>query len=156
MVKQVEPVQIIVQPIGIILRRLNYDDSMWRLELFASNGSFSGRTEFYCYEADVVGLSDELLEFPDQPSREVRWECGVPKSSDYLLLRFHLTDSLGHAAIEVEIDDRSFDTVPQHARFLIATEVAAVNRLGQSLKTRLGAIGGEVCWITYPGGEEQP
>ena len=133
----------------ISLERFPYDDSAWHIEIGASNGSFSGAQDFYTYPEDLETLGSDLCKFPASIQDEVRFELGdqAGKWAYFVLIRAFLFDSVGHAAIEFAVSNNS--TPPNHAQtsFFIHSEVAAINYLGQQLRSWVISHDAPLVWL---------
>jgi hypothetical protein len=135
----------------ISLERFPYDNSVWHVEIGASNGSFSGKQDFYTYPEDLETLGSDLCKFPKSAQDEVRFELGdrTGKWAYFILIRAFLFDSVGHAAIEFSTGNNS--TPPNHsqASFFIRSEVASINHLGQQLRTWIISHDSPLIWLPY-------
>jgi hypothetical protein len=123
-------------PPHLTLKWHPYEELIWEIYLEASNGSFSATQRFYEDPESLASFAKELSSFPTQPSREVRFELGSLQENwaYYILLRAYLYDRVGHAAIEIAVDNREAADRAARASFHIRCEVAAINRLGKALQ----------------------
>ena len=119
-----------------------YEEFIWDISLAATNGSFSGAQVFYADPQDLARFGRELASFPSQAYRETRFELGSPEGNwaYFVLIRAYLYNPVGHAAIEISIDNREPDERAAKTTFQILCEVAGLNRLGDGL----------LQWVTNP------
>jgi hypothetical protein len=131
------------------LERLSYDDSAWYVEISASNGYFSGVQDFYTYPEDLNTLSHGFCKFPRNIQDEVRLELGdrAGNWAYFLLVRAFLFDSVGHAALEFAADNMAPPPAHAQANFFIRTEVAAINYLGQQLRSWVISNDEPLIWL---------
>src|ERR1700730_18240057 len=122
---------------GISLRRWKFDDPAWHIQLTASNGAFQAQQEFYAWPEELGKFGNQLTSFPRElnPDTEVRFEHGSREGNwaYFILLRAFIANSVGAAAIEVNICNRG--TVLHHAEanFFISCEVASINHFGNEI-----------------------
>ena len=114
-----------------------YEEFIWEIHFSASNGSFAANQRFYADTESLALFGKELTSFPTQPSREARFELGSLQENwaYYVLMRAYLYDRVGHAAIEIAVDNREHGERAARANFHIHCEVAAINRLGKAIQT---------------------
>lgn len=88
------------------------------------------------YPEELTDFGRLLTAFPSRAQDEIRFELGslTEKWACYVLLRAYLFDAVGHAALEIHIDNRDSSPRCARANFSICCEVAALNRLGSDLQ----------------------
>lgn len=121
-----------------IQRRPYEEPHLLQLEISASNGQFSGNTDFYC-DADELGeIGRALRAFPAKIGDEYVYTYGSddPTGRAYrlLVLRAYTTDCLGHCALQIAINTNSKEPEEGLCRFSIQAEPAAINRLGEAFE----------------------
>jgi hypothetical protein len=133
---------------AISLNRLLYDDSAWRVFIWASNGEFTGALEFYTHDEPLGEFACRLLEFPDGRGNEAKFVIGSREGNwaYYVLMRAFLIDRAGHAALEFAVDDRRAHPHPAEARLFIPCEVEAVKRLGRQLRSWIERSDESLTW----------
>jgi hypothetical protein len=124
----------------LIVRRYPYEEPFHiQLEFSASNGLFSGTTDIYCNADDLKKIGDRLKNFPIQVGDEFRYEYGsedpAQRFHGYFLLRAYTTDSAGHCALQVKMNNNAREPHEGRCTFSIKAEAAAINRLGSLFLT---------------------
>ncbi|MCK4917978.1 MAG: hypothetical protein KAS51_07170 [Candidatus Omnitrophica bacterium] len=104
----------------------------------ASNGTTSGKLEYYCNVSDFVEISKVLIKFPSRTPGEYLYELGSEKPGDrfafYFRLKSYTTDSVGHCAIQLKMNNNSDCPDEEMCKFSIPADVADINRLGKLIK----------------------
>ena len=109
-------------------------DEMLQLEVTASNGEQISNQDFYVYPDDLTNFGSQLQNFPKSQADVVSLEYGEdPNFYCYFLLRAIILDSVGHAAIEIKIDNRLEPPAKASSNFFMPSEVATVNEFGKKL-----------------------
>jgi hypothetical protein len=127
---------------GISLSRLPYDDADWHVDLYATNGYFAARQDFYVNPQMLADFATGLTSFPKALGDEIRFELGALTGNwaYYVLLHAYHYDMAGHSALELFVDKRGAAPYRQQSNFHIICEAAATNRLGTDLQE----------WISVP------
>lgn len=121
---------------GLTFRRLLHDDAAWRVELYARSGAFAGSQELYTSPAALYDLGARFSGFPRDRSDEVLLELGgrTGNWACYVLLRAHLLDDRGHAAVQFACDNRRASPHHAEAALFVVCDVPDVQRLGALLR----------------------
>lgn len=124
----------------LVVRRYPYEEPFHlQLEFSASNGLFSGTTDIYCNIEDLKEIGDRLQNFPVRVGDEVRYEHGSEDPTlrryRYFMLRAYTTDSAGHCALQIKMNNNTREPHEGTCTFSIKAEAAAINRLGSLFLT---------------------
>jgi len=118
-------------------RVLSLDDSdgLFFFEFSASNGLFSATQDFWEYPSAFEEFGHMLSEFPTVDKNAAAFEIGSMEenSAYYLRVCAYTFDAMGHAALEVVVDNHLKSENLARANFQIPCEIAAINRLGKAL-----------------------
>jgi len=110
-----------------------------QLEIIASNGTFTGSTDFYCNVSDLTDIGRALQAFPQAIGDEYRYESGSsdPAARDYrhIVLRFYTVGSWGKCALQISINQNGSEPDEGICLFSIEAEPASLNRLGDLFVT---------------------
>ncbi len=123
----------------IKIKRYPYEEP-YHLNLIieAANESISGKLEYYCNASDLTEISVALIRFPSQTPDEYIYELGSEKPEDryahYFKFRAYTTDSVGHCAIQLKMNNNSDCPDEEICEFSIQGDVADINRLGELIK----------------------
>lgn len=120
----------------IIVKRYPYEEPYHtQIEFIVSNGVFSGRTDIYCNVEDLKEIGKSLQNFPNKIADEYIYEYGSEKPEDrnyrHFWLKVYTVDSLGHCAIQFNINNNTEEPEEGICRFSILAEASAVNNLGK-------------------------
>ncbi|HEY1710481.1 MAG TPA: hypothetical protein VGG10_19580 [Rhizomicrobium sp.] len=127
--------------------RFSFDDAQnWHVEIFASNGSFTASSDFYCTATALLAFSDELLNFPSSRDASAEFRIGSAGTSEFIHLRAYVFDNTGHAAIETRIERRGSAPHTASANFHVRCEISAINRLGDMLRQWISAPDRPMMW----------
>jgi hypothetical protein len=119
----------------ILVKRYPYEEPYHlQLEFLVSNGGFCGNTDIYCNADDLKTIGMALKAFPKNVSDEYQYEYGSenPKDRFYrnFVLRAYITDSVGHCAVQIEINNNNSEPYEGKCKFSIQADAASINRLG--------------------------
>jgi hypothetical protein len=122
----------------IVIRRwLDEEPDLAHLAVTASNGSFGGWVDFYCNIEDLGLIGRSLESFPQKVGDGYRYESGsedlANRSHSYFLLRAYTTDSVGHCALQIAMNNNTAEPQEGMCRFSITADAASINRLGSYL-----------------------
>ena len=107
---------------------------MLQLEITALNGKQVSRQDFYVYPDDLTSFGSQLQAFPKSQTDVVSLEYGKePKFYCYFLLRAIVLDSVGHAALEIKIDNRLEPPEKASSNFFMSSEIATINAFGKKI-----------------------
>lgn len=128
--------------------RHSYDDEALFLEISAGNGRQCGTQEIYAYAADLAEFATQLKAFPSTSVPEAKLELGkpIPEWAHYISIRAFCYDNLGHAAIEVVLQNHGSPPNCSEIRFFIITEAASINDFGATLAKWAEKPGGTFEW----------
>ena len=134
----------------VIFRDFPYEPEL-HIELRATNGEFSATQGFYCHAEDLVEFGDSLCSFPRDVNHEVRFELGDPdpKWAYHIVVRAYAYDSVGHSAVEIFVQNRFEPPHGAEASFSIVCDPAAINRLGESLKSWARNRDRPLAWVPF-------
>lgn len=101
------------------------------------NGVFAGTTDVYLGSGQLAEAAARLANFPESPSdhREVMFGAFGPESAGGgVSLRFHCTDTVGHAQVEARIEaGEAVAGLVQAATVGIPVEPAAIDAFVRAL-----------------------
>lgn len=123
----------------VIIRRTPYEEPyVLSLEIRASNGTFSGATDFYVDASEVRAMGVALTRFPSRAGDEFVYEYGSGDPADrfyrYFRMRAYTLDRAGHCALQLAMNLNESEPGEGACRFSIhPLEAAALNRLGALL-----------------------
>lgn len=89
------------------------------------------------------------MEFPKSATGTVSFEIGqvgYPSSLGYLLIEAYCTSPAGHAALKIIVDNNEERAEHHRFEFSIASEVAAINKLGMLLSNWQMQINSQIVW----------
>jgi hypothetical protein len=127
-----------MQTIGIQLKRYPYEEPYHLHLLFsANNGLFGGVLEYFCNADDLKKIGLALQSFPENIPDDYIYEIGSTRPEDnfayYFALHAYTTDTSGHCAFQIVIDNKRNKPTEGECRFSIEAEPSAINRLGELL-----------------------
>ncbi len=109
------------------------DDEVICFSIFASSGGFSGLAEILQSKSSFKQFGVGLIDFPKSVDHTVLLEYG--DGSDewpyHVVLRAQVMDGVGHSAIFVRIQSFCSPFEAALSEFLIPSEPASINELGQ-------------------------
>jgi hypothetical protein len=111
-------------------------DGLFFFEFSASNGLFSATQDFWEHPDAFEEFARVLSEFPTADENSAILEIGAMEENAayYLRVRAYRFDAVGHAALEVVVDNHLKSEELAKANFQIPCEIAAINRLGNALR----------------------
>lgn len=105
--------------------------------MLASNGSYSGKLEFYCNAEDLSRAGRALTDFPQDRTSEFLWELGSERPEDryafYIRFRVFVVDNLGGCAIQIRFNTNEDLPDREIVEFCVTSEASKVNLLGELL-----------------------
>jgi hypothetical protein len=114
------------------------DEHLLELQVSASNGRFGGVTEVYTSVEDVLDFAARLEGFPTKVTDVVEFSAGESDSYAFVRLKFYCADALGHAAVQVVMEERTAsDSGPEakdKAVLKLRHEPAAIDRFRHELR----------------------
>ncbi len=143
---------------SIVLQRYPYEEPHHlNLVLIASNDTFSGSLEYYCNADDLKEIGNTLKHFPKQVPDKYVYKLGSQAKEDnfafFLELNAFTTDSAGHCALSVAINNNQQGPDSAACHFCMRTEASAINHLG-NLLIQFGKLQHfELVWETSGEGE---
>lgn len=120
----------------IIIRRHLYEEpDCIQLEWIISNGLFSATTDIYTspYEIEEMGKTLRSL-FKDDFKYEYGSSDPLARCYRHFIMSVYRIDSIGHKAIQFKINQNENQPDEGESLFSIKTDVAAINRLGESIE----------------------
>ena len=123
-------------------------DGLFFFEFSASNGLFSAAQGFWEYPNSFEGFGRMLSEFPTADKNAATFEIGSMEENAayYLRIRAYTFDAVGHAALEVVVDNHRKNEKLAKANFQVPCEIAAINRLGKALQQWSADPTGTMIW----------
>jgi len=117
---------------------VDLDPDYLALKISASNGRFSGATFVYGRLDTLVNLAETIAGFPSDRMDQRKYTFGTQDKNvagGYCSLKFYCTDSSGHAAVDVEIEDDDTLRPAAVARFAFQIVAADIDRFVSELKS---------------------
>jgi hypothetical protein len=112
------------------------DEQMIELQVYASNQRHRGTIEIYTIGESLMKFADSLEGFPKDSNETVVYDEGKRDSYAFLSLTFYCVGSLGHAAVQVCMEeDASSQSAEGKAKtqFALNCEPAAIERFRNQL-----------------------
>ena len=121
---------------GIRVVRTPYEEPyLTHIAVYASNGSFSGETDFYCDVDDLKRVGEALAAFPTKVPDVYEYVYGSPTPTDrfyrYFVIRAKTVDQAGHCALHFAFDLNQEEPNDGQAAFSIPVEPWALAALGR-------------------------
>ena len=116
---------------GLTIKVVDPDNDYLGIEICAANDRFSGTTRVYAGLDELSSFATQIAGFPAALRDNRKYEFGQRGRSfagGYCGLSLHCVDRLGHAVIEVEIEDDGGSYPPANAKFSFRFEPAALDR----------------------------
>lgn len=79
------------------------DELMIELDINASNGDFSGRTQVYDQPHNLFEFAEKLKDYP-KDAKNLSYEIGVKNGYAYFLMSLYPIDNFGHIGVKVEVE----------------------------------------------------
>ena len=121
---------------GIVVSIADVDDDYLLIEIHARNERFAGSSRVYGDPDELTRLADRISGFPSHPTDERIYEFGSQDrniAGGYVRLRFCCVDGVGHAAVDVMLEDDDATYAIASAKFSLAVEAAAVDEFVMEL-----------------------
>ena len=121
---------------GIVVSVADVDDDYLLIEIHARNQRFAGSSCVYGDPDELTRLADRISGFPSHPSDERIYEFGRQDrkiAGGYVRLRFYCIDPVGHAAVDITMEDDDATYALASAQFSVAIEAASVDEFVNSL-----------------------
>lgn len=121
----------------IRISRSDRDDPPPHVVLSISNEGFTAEQDSYVDDEQWLDFGKSLQSFPQSLDHEVIFENGTPdpRYYNYILLRAFVYDGVGHAALEVRMENHSAPPYTASAHFHILSDAAVWNHLGRLLES---------------------
>jgi hypothetical protein len=121
----------------IRISRSGRDDPPPHIELSISSRGFAAQQDSYIDDEQWLDFGKALQSFPQSLDHEVVFESGSPDPlyHDYIRLRAFVYDGVGHAAMEVRMENHSAPPYTSSAHFHVLCDAAVWNHLGQLLES---------------------
>ena len=81
------------------------DEDMFETRVTACNERYFGITEVYNDFEDLLNFAKSLKKFPKSVDSELEYKAGDKMSYAFFSMRFYCVDSVGHTAVQVEIEE---------------------------------------------------
>jgi len=125
-----------MNPPALIVKRFPYEEPYHvQIGLFASNGRFSARSDFYCNVDDLSEIGSALSSFPKHIGDEYVYVYGSedPDANfyGYIKLRAYTVGSVGKCALQITINRNAEEPEEGRSTFSIPVNPAAINKLGE-------------------------
>ncbi|WP_426492908.1 hypothetical protein [Hymenobacter sp. 102] len=135
---------------GSILFRANVDEYNYGMCTFfvtVQKGALEVQTSFYGDANSWKGFGNALLAFPTKTTQYLFFQSGIDSyAEEKILLKAYCYDSLGHAALTVNIDHQKEPPNDFRINFSIPAEVASLNQLGRLLAKWEVKDNSEIYW----------
>ena len=121
---------------GLTIKVVDPDTEYLGIEIRAANQRYSGMTQIYAGLDELSSFATQIAGFPAMPGDNKVYEFGRRDRSiagGYCRLHFRCLDQLGHAAVEVTIEDDGGRYPPGNAEFTFRFEPAALDRFVKRL-----------------------
>lgn len=118
-------------------------------DIVISQGTVQTHVCFWGETSLFQQFGQELTAFPKSISDGVEIEIGqigLGSYQNYLLLRAYCYDANGHSALKIVTHNNEAEPQTQRIEFSIPAEAAALNRLGNQLKSWEPAVTPELAW----------
>src|SRR5262245_35502566 len=124
-------------PQGLTITIVDVDPDYLGIDIHAENDRFAGSTHIYAGLTELGEFSDCIAGFPTSPVDTRDYEFGSRDrgfAGGYCRLRFRCVDGLGHAQVEVAVQDDEDWREVGIAEFSFPVDAAAVDRFTSSLR----------------------
>jgi len=131
---------------GLKITVVDPDDDYLGIEIRAWNDRFAGTTRIFAGLEDLSELAAQIAGFPARIPDERTFQFGTRDphyAGGYCGLCFRTVDSVGHAVVEIDVQDDDQLYSPGISKFSIPVEAAAVDRFVIGLRTVQAARSGE-------------
>src|SRR5262245_21329429 len=119
---------------GLIVKIVEVDPDYLGLDIRATSNRFSGSTRIYAGLTDLTEFANRIAGFPTTAADERSYEFGRPDGPlGFCGLRFRCIDGVGHARVEVALQDDKRWFGPGAAEFSFPVVAEAVDRFTRSL-----------------------
>lgn len=122
---------------GLEIKVVDPDDDYLGIEISASSDRYAGATRIYAGLDELSEFAALISGFPTNPKDERVYEFGSRDpgiAGGYCSLRFHTSDMVGHAAVEIEIEDDVQSYKPAMARMTFKTGASHIDHFVQRLR----------------------
>lgn len=135
----------------IKIKRVWSDENNIELEFSASSVNIFSQLNFYIDKNRILELKEKLIEFPFGNSKIVEWTEGALDENSYTYFYFKafIIDKVGHASIEIKMDNKLKEPYTLKSHFYIPTEVASINEFGEKLDKLLSNDGVNIEGISF-------
>jgi hypothetical protein len=125
------------------------------ITISATNGAFSGETDFYCAVDDLLEIGEALAQFPTKIPDSYEFVNGSADRSRrmyrFLRMRVATFATAGHCALHFEMDLNEDEPNEGRAAFSLAVDPWALSELGRLFKRLHGDPSGEFRWTPTHG-----
>lgn len=83
------------------------DYDLLEIKVIACNGGYLGTTQVYDNRDSLRNFVQQLIDFPKSIDHIIYYEAGKRAGYSFLALKFYCTDSAGHAAVKVEMEENT-------------------------------------------------
>ncbi len=125
-------------------------DDISEFEITAMSNNWQASLKFWGEASTFKDFGNQLVSFGANLKQSVQFELGSENLSDrwayYVLLRAYCYDAVGHAAVEVALNNRTKNPDLQMVRFNILSEIEQINELGRLLSVWDPTTQNELVW----------
>lgn len=119
----------------LTVRRYPYEEPHHtQIEVIASNGDFTARTDFYCNVSELAAIGRALQKFPRTIGDEYKFEVGssdpAARTYHHFVLRAYTIGSAGHCGLQISINQKQPEPDEGISCFSMKVEPASISRLG--------------------------
>lgn len=90
----------------LVFRIVWKDEDVIELDVWASNGRYSGQTRIYATSDELEEMSRNLPRFPKDVSAKYEQTFGEKGGVSCVSLKFYCFNKAGHAAVQVYMEDQ--------------------------------------------------
>ena len=130
--------QYVAMSAGLTITAVDADVDYLGIEIYASNGRFSGSTWIYAGVDELSEFAGEIEGFPSGPEDQRMHEFGTREpgyAGGFCKISLRCLDRRGHVAIHIVIEDDDARYAAAEAQFSFASEPAALDRFIENLRS---------------------
>jgi hypothetical protein len=110
---------------GLTIEIIGSDEDLVKVRVHAGNDKFAGTIETYIAHDDLRHLAGGIRGFPI--SAADRREFALGQWTGKAHLTFRCTDGLGHAVVDIRLQDNRFQDRQQTVNLILSVEAAAID-----------------------------
>lgn len=102
------------------------DDDIFEVKVLASNGRYSGTTEFYDTSDSLANFAKSLAGYPTVNTKTLKHEAGQKDGYAYFSMTFYCIDNSGHIGVQIELEESVGTNYRKEEKDKIKLEVIVV------------------------------